>query len=208
MIQKLKTALSEQTLPGDDAHLMLSSMKRVAANKTPDLSLYRTSAVLILLYKKDREWHNVLIQRPKYEGKHSNQIAFPGGKKEEGDDSTEVTALREAQEEIGIHIDKTEIIGKLSRLTIPVSLHVVHPYVAIYHGTEDDFEADQHEVDGIITYPIKEILTPNCITKAPVEIYKQTQSTVPCFIIQDKIVWGATSMMLNELRLLLLELKS
>jgi 8-oxo-dGTP pyrophosphatase MutT (NUDIX family) len=207
MINQLKKYFQDRHLPGDPAHEQLSCfIRRDRANREYNSVEYRDSAVLVILFEKNNVWYNVLIERQKYNGTHSQQMAFPGGKMDEQDKTLAHTALREAVEEIGIDQSKLEIIGQLSRVVIPVSKHLVHPFVAWYQGNENDFIKNDFEVHDIVAYPIQELLIPEAIKEAKVEIYQQSKSTVPCFIINNKVVWGATSMILNEMRSILLEI--
>ena len=94
MEKKLRKALSErQTLRISDAR------------RTP-------SAVLIPIYKKQGEYYILFIQRTDRVRDHKGQISFPGGAYEEGDDSLLQTALREADEEVGLAAEDVEVIGE------------------------------------------------------------------------------------------------
>jgi 8-oxo-dGTP pyrophosphatase MutT (NUDIX family) len=83
--------------------------ERTESLKTHLTNIKRMAAVMMLFYQKNGMTHLVLIVRNSYEGVHSGQIAFPGGKWETEDENFSVT-LRETHEEVGIHPDKMEII--------------------------------------------------------------------------------------------------
>ena len=117
----------------------------------------KQSAVLILLYKKEKKPYLVLIERSSYKGVHSKQISFPGGKKEDQDINLKNTAKREAYEEIGIEIDKINIISELSYLYIPISNFIVFPFVATYTGNPT-FIKDDKEVKKILEISIEDLL--------------------------------------------------
>ena len=106
MMNELTARLSERMaapLPGLDAQLQMASGVRVKAvkNSMPDTSKARIGAVLIALFPdKNGIVRTVLMKRPDYDGTHSGQVSFPGGKVEEEDVDIVATALREAEEEL------------------------------------------------------------------------------------------------------------
>src|SRR6056297_719193 len=103
--------LLKKPLPGPHAQSKLAPLERY--EKTSDRDT-REAGVLILLYPRDEQLYTVLIQRPLYQGVHSGQISFPGGKQEPGDRDLVHTALRETHEEVGILREKIEVLGKLT----------------------------------------------------------------------------------------------
>ena len=121
------------TLPAFHAHIKMSPIHRMEDLATMDLSNKnpKIAAVLMLFYPKKEQTHLVLILRNSYEGIHSAQVGFPGGKYEQGDENLIFTALRETHEEIGIHPEKIEIIRSFTQLYIPPSNFLIHPYLGI-----------------------------------------------------------------------------
>ena len=104
--------LIEAKLPAFDAHIKMAPLERIEGlkmNQSGDKNP-RIAAVMMLFYPKNGKTHLVLIVRNAYNGVHSSQIAFPGGKYEISDADFRETALRETQEEIGISSEKIEII--------------------------------------------------------------------------------------------------
>lgn len=89
------------------------------------------SAVLLLLFPDKGSLNLLFIKRAEDGGKHSGQIAFPGGKFEENDNILENTALRETEEEVGIKKEDIKILKSLTSLLIPVSNFSVKPFVGI-----------------------------------------------------------------------------
>ena len=159
--------------------------------------------VLILLYSVGDRIMLPLIQRPVYNGVHSGQISFPGGKKEKNESLVE-TALREAHEEIGVPIDEIEIIGTLTELFIPASNFKVLPVVGII-STPFKFSPDKHEVVKILEADIMELLQDPRKTKT-IEVKRVNLNILieaPYFDVKGNVVWGATAMMLSELLYLL-----
>jgi 8-oxo-dGTP pyrophosphatase MutT (NUDIX family) len=160
------------------------------------LGYYRNAAVMILLFIRDGSWHTVLMKRPEYAGAHSNQISLPGGKYEDSDADLEETALREIREEIGVDDSRIRILGKLSRLHIPVSGIEVLPVVG-YYPESPDFQPDPSEVAHLIEVPLTDLLHPrNTREKFRTLMCKLVR--VPYFQIGAEHVWGATAMILSE----------
>lgn len=155
----------------------------------------RSSAVLILLYPHENEIYFPLILRPKYDGKHGGQMALPGGKTEPSDENVIRTALREAQEEIGIRAMDVQILGQLTEVYIPISNYVVYPVIG-YMDYTPQFYPDAREVDKIYTPKLTD-LKGETVHRA-ITIGNQ-EVDVPGFEIQDTWVWGATALMLGEL---------
>lgn len=158
----------------------------------------RESAVLILLYEKNNKIHLVLIERSVYDGKHSGQISFPGGKKDVSDKNLKETALRETFEEIGLNATDISIIAQLSHLYIPVSNFLVFPFVGFYNKIPK-FIKDDFEVENIIEVSLETLLDKNNISEKTIKIpNKNIQFKTPIYKINNIDIWGATAMILSE----------
>lgn len=149
------------------------------------------------------EYYLVFIKRPVYNGVHSGQISFPGGKWETTDKSLYHTALREAREEIGIHPERVTFIGKLTDLYIPPSNYVVSPFVGTYSGN-CNFFPNPKEVESIIEIPASFLLHENDppFQSMNISLYDGSRLNVPGICFHKNIIWGATAMILNEFFLL------
>lgn len=197
--------LAEADLPAMAAHLKMAPMERIenlkvkVANKNA-----RKAAVMMLLYPKNGLTHLVLIVRNSYEGVHSGQIAFPGGKYEAQDVDFTRTALRETHEEVGIHPDKMKIIKPFTPMYIPPSNFMVYPYFAIC-TEEICFVPDVNEVARVIELPLSVFLNDDIIISAKLSTSYANDINVPAFEIEGQVVWGATAMMLSELKEVLKE---
>lgn len=194
-IEILKQALT-RPLPGVDAQRRMSPSVRFTGNKQFDRGRARLSSVLILLYQKDGEWHIPLIQRPKYDGAHSGQVSFPGGKQEQGDASYLDTALRETEEEIGISRDGLMFISQLSSLYIPNSNFVVYPQVCITDN-KPVFNPDLREVETVIEVPVRQLLSPDTIHRF-IRSINGVIVDAPFYKVDNYVIWGATAMILSE----------
>jgi 8-oxo-dGTP pyrophosphatase MutT (NUDIX family) len=195
-IYDLEQKLTEQ-LPGKAAQLKLEPPTRRNYNTDPENANAKLSSVLILFFPENGRIKLALIQRPEYDGVHSGQIAFPGGKKEEADKSLMETALRETFEEIGVLPEKVKIIGKLSQLYIPPSNFLVEPFVG-FAAEMPDFKADPTEVSEIVIVDLDDLLDESSFQFKEITT-RGFNKEVPCYFVSGKIVWGATSMIISEL---------
>jgi len=203
-VEKLREAWNSP-LPGHEAFMMFSGYKRpdieaVMAQQPPP----RESAVLALLYPKDDVLHTLLMLRPTYDGVHSGQVAFPGGRREPEDVDLERTALREFGEETGAWDTRIEILGPLSPVYIPPSRSLVTPFVAFAENL-GTLSPDPHEVQLLIEAPVSRLLEKDVMKRGPLHVPALGRTTeVAYFDVEGHVVWGATAMMIAELRELLL----
>ncbi|CAN5523560.1 CoA pyrophosphatase [soil metagenome] len=156
-IKLLEQYLKEE-LPGTKAHRLLAPSNRELSNyQFIKEGKEKAGSVLILLYPSNGEIFIPLMQRPDYQGIHSGQISFPGGKKEEIDQDLIATALRETMEEIGVLEKDVTVLGTLTEMYIPASNFKVLPVVG-YLNSHPYFVPDQYEVVKIIEASIKGLL--------------------------------------------------
>ena len=192
------------SLPGLEAHIAFYPL-RFINNNAKDYLNYRKSAVAIHIYSREEssdDFSILLIERSEYEGTHSKQIAFPGGKVDPEDKSFEHTARRESFEEVEIPFDAGTFIGKLTEVNIPVSKFNVMPYV-FYHETLPPLKKNEREVNEILSITITELVDESNRKTTSIKVNDElTMPNVPCFIMQEKIIWGATALILNELKII------
>lgn len=194
--QRLAAELSKP-LPGEDIQYRMAPVGRRRVNPNASDIEYRNSSVLILLYPHGEGISTVLIKRNEYEGAHSGQIGFPGGKQEKMDISFEATALREAEEELGIDIRQVQVLGALTNVYIPVSRFKVHPYVAVT-PLRPVFNPDPFEVKDILEVDIQSFTSRNIISETTVTTSGGFKVRTPYYNLNGFIVWGATAMMISE----------
>jgi 8-oxo-dGTP pyrophosphatase MutT (NUDIX family) len=137
------------------------------------------------------------MQRPEYDGIHSGQISFPGGKREPSDVDNIHTALREANEETGVDAESISIIGSLTPLFIPVSNMLVTPIVG-WTEVKPVFHQHPGEVVFLINADLKKLLDPSIVKIKPFQIHGETIE-VKYFDYEGNVIWGATAMILHEL---------
>jgi 8-oxo-dGTP pyrophosphatase MutT (NUDIX family) len=166
----------------------------------------KKAAVLILLYPNGKSLYTVFIRRSEYRGMHSGQISFPGGKMEKSDSDINITALREAEEEIGINRNIVDILGHLSQLLIPISNMLVLPVIG-YAPEKPVFSPQRGEVDALIETPIEEFLLPG-VVQDKIETILFRKVAVPFYNINGNHIWGATAMIISEFTELLQRIES
>jgi 8-oxo-dGTP pyrophosphatase MutT (NUDIX family) len=161
----------------------------------PDM---RHAAALLLLYPHDDAWHVPLTLRGANLRHHTSQVSLPGGRIDEGE-SLEQTALREAQEEVGVDPASVEVLGALTPLPIVASRHLLHTVVGVAAG-RPAFVIHEHEVERLIEVPLARLQSPDILREAR-EVQRSPElgpMIVPYFDLDDVRVWGATAMVLAE----------
>lgn len=199
LLLKIKNA----DLEGERAHALYSPPYRDVLTYDEILERKpRFAAVNIVFYLKNEEWHFPLMVRTTNEkDKHSGQISFPGGSKDEADENFEVTAIRETAEEIGIPTYSNRIIRALTPIYILPSNFYVHPFIS-YTKRNPQFILEKNEVEKVIEFPVSSLLN---IQKVPQmrTLPASRGKEVPVIEFQGYTIWGATSMILAELSHLL-----
>ncbi|MGB1308247.1 MAG: NUDIX hydrolase [Oceanihabitans sp.] len=204
---KSTSKINNLPLPGEASQLKMSPPFRKALLKQQKDKIIhaKQSAVLALFYPDAQQITKlILILRKTYKGVHSAQVGFPGGKVEKEDESLQHTALRETQEEIGVPAQDVAVLKALTKVYIPPSNFFVQPYFGITNKTPR-FIKEESEVEALIEVPLTQFLdAKNVISKKVTASYK-LDVEVPAFQFSNHIVWGATAMMLSEIKDLLKE---
>ncbi|WP_299443990.1 CoA pyrophosphatase [uncultured Aquimarina sp.] len=192
------------SVPGESSHFIMAPeirkqelYKIKIEEKNP-----RNAAVLMFFYPKEGITYLALILRPTYEGVHSGQVALPGGKVEEFDKNYESAALRETWEEIGVKSDSVEVLKQLTKVYIPPSNFWVHPFLG-WTMKKPDFVRQEEEVAEVIEVPITQLLDESKVISKKLSTSYAENIEVPSFELNGYVVWGATAMMLSELKMLL-----
>jgi 8-oxo-dGTP pyrophosphatase MutT (NUDIX family) len=193
--------IKQEKLLAEEAHLKMVPFERILEVEKINIPSNnpRKAAVMMLIYPKNNKSHLALIVRNTYPGVHSAQIGFPGGKVELEDESLIHTALRETHEEIGIHPDKIEVIKPFTEVFIPPSNFIVAPFLGISY-TELKFIEQKEEVAGIIEFPLIDYMNDKTIVNKIMDTSYGNNIKVPTFRINEHYVWGATAMMMSELK--------
>jgi len=169
------------------------SLKKIEEKKPKE------SAVLALFYPdKDFNTKILLMLRASYNGVHSAQISLPGGKKEKNDANLLFTALRETEEEIGVLKNDVTIFRELTKTYIPPSNYWVTPFMGIV-DTTPIFNTN-NEVEKLIEIKLADLLNDDFVTSKNLTTSYMKNIDVPCFKLNNYTVWGATAMMLSEIK--------
>lgn len=189
----------QQPLPGAEAQFKMASQFRLPIDmERYDLSKARKGAVLILLYPNEDKINTVLTLRPSYDGVHSGQVSFPGGKLDPTDESLAAAALREAEEEVGLNKNEITLIGNLSDLYIPPSNFLVSPFIGKMNK-KPLLIKNEREVEKIIEVPVTYFLDESIRGRKLITPRENVTFETPYYDVQGHTVWGATAMMLSEM---------
>jgi 8-oxo-dGTP pyrophosphatase MutT (NUDIX family) len=162
----------------------------------------KKAAVLVPFVKQDDEWHLLFIKRSEHENdRHSGQVAFAGGRHEESDDSLEMTALREAHEEVGIEPEHVTVLGELNH-HYSVSNYEITPIVATVPWPYD-LTLQESEVAATFTIPLSWLANEDNY-----KLEKRQFDGVEIPVVYFKkynnyLLWGATARMTLSLLTLL-----
>jgi|TARA_B110000902_G_scaffold106304_1_gene125725 8-oxo-dGTP pyrophosphatase MutT (NUDIX family) len=200
--------ITKLKLPGEVAQFKMAPMERLVALKkiAIEKETVRKAGVLVLFYPSEaKQTMLALILRKTYKGVHSAQIGFPGGKYENEDTSLKETALRETEEEIGVLRNTVSVLKKLTEVYIPPSNFFVQPYLGITKNTPN-FILQEEEVETLIEVPLIHFMDDTIKIHQNLTTSYAKNIIVPAFLLNNYLVWGATAMMLNEVREMLKEL--
>lgn len=194
-------------LPGEESQFKMSPpfRKKLLERYKEKMKEAQHAGVMALFYPDvNKETRFVLILRKTYKGVHSAQIGFPGGKVEPQDKGLKDTALRETFEEVGVPVEDMEVLKQLSDVYIPPSNFYVQPYIGICRKTPR-FVRQQDEVEAVVRVLLADLLDDSNVVKKKVPTSLGVDVTVPAIKLNKHLVWGATAMMLSEVKDLLKE---
>ena len=155
---------------------------------------------MILLTRIDDEWQIPLTVRPDHLRSHAGQVSFPGGAREPNETSQQA-AIRELQEELGCDTSTIDIVGKLSPIYVYNSDFLVTPWIGITEHSLS-FDPDANEVADWFGLSIDDLCKRLAVCKKQIARGRLCFSA-PAFECQQHEIWGATSMILSELQVLL-----
>ena len=198
LIATLRSRLAGD-LPGEEAQYRMAPVARPRMQEALSAAgRQRQSAVLLYLFPLQGDWRTVLMKRPEYDGAHGGQVSIPGGQLEPGEDHWQA-ALREFEEETGVRVEGRQLLGSLSDLFIPTSNFLVKPFVACATG-RPCFVPDPEEVEEIIELTIPTLMSDVTLRRGRVRLSTGVVVETPYYDVGGHRVWGATAMILSELR--------
>lgn len=196
LIQFLKQRLS-QNLPGREAQIRMAPkpVSQGEMREMPPPDDVNKSSVLALLFPNEDEHPELVLTLRSSDIDHGGQISFPGGRQDQGE-SLDQTALREANEEIGVSPSSITIIGQLSDLYVSHSNNLVTPFVG-FTSERPQFNLNPAEVAEVFSVELQSLVQKKNITVENWDLHSYTYK-VPYWDVHEVPLWGATAMMLNE----------
>ncbi len=152
----------------------------------------KCAAVLVPLIWEHDEWHLLYTRRTDRVESHKGQVSFPGGACDEGETTPEQTALREAEEEIGLNPQNIRVLGRLANM-ITVSNFRVTPVVGVITKWPTVFRVGEHEVARIFTIPLGWLA--NSSNRWQFEMLGRKRSLIAYHPYDGELLWGATARM-------------
>jgi 8-oxo-dGTP pyrophosphatase MutT (NUDIX family) len=153
------------------------------------------AAVLVPLYLQDGALHAVFTRRRDDLRRHPGEISFPGGRYDEGERDLIATALREAEEEIGLAPSEVEILGALQPTPTIATGYAVYPFVGMIEPGRS-WTVNAREVSEVIELPLPALLAGygrRRLIRRGVPIRTDT------YVVGDHLIWGATARILSDL---------
>ncbi len=197
-IKLLRGHVASHGLPGWSAQKLACPPGRPKEGMTEDRASRRAGVVALLCPDVQDRWSLVFMRRTQDGSPHSGQLSFPGGAEEASDRSDLVrTALREFEEEVGVALDRSHLVGVMTPLYIPPSSFWVQPVLAVVDEMPQ-FVKEPTEVAEILVTPLSEL--PAAGKAWPTKRIASRQGTVvsPGCEVGKAVLWGATAMMTAE----------
>lgn len=182
--------MSVEALAGELGRLLLD----VASHSDPQPDEQVPAAVLVPLYH-DGELRVVLTRRRPDLRRHAGEISFPGGRRDPEDATLRDTALREAEEEIGLSRETVTVVGALERTSTFVTNYAIHPFVALLEG-DRSWRASELEVDAVLEPTLREVREGR--TRTRVE-RRGIAFETDAYVFDGELVWGATARIIDRL---------
>jgi 8-oxo-dGTP pyrophosphatase MutT (NUDIX family) len=153
------------------------------------------AAVLVPLYVEKNDLHVVFTKRREDLRRHPGEISFPGGRYDEGEADLRATALREAEEEIGLPPDGVEIVGALQPTPTIATGYSVYPFVGLIEPGRA-WTLSAREVAEVLELPVRSLLAGygrRRLVRRGLPIRTDT------YLVDDNLIWGATARILADL---------
>ena len=150
----------------------------------------KSSAVLVPLFYDEGQYHVLFTKRSSQVDFHKGQACFPGGRPEPPDSNLLQTALREAEEEIGLKAKDVEILGELDDNPTLTSGYVISPFVAVI-SYPYPFKADPREVEEIFSVPLSALMD-------EANVRQDRSGLGYTYEYEGHIIWGATARIVKQ----------
>lgn len=192
-------------LPGTPANIEMAPPYLVPVLMSETPATARSAAVMALLTpvnegrsKRDLlEWEVLLTQRHCYNGAHSGQVSFPGGKRDRKDADFWATASRETLEEVGLAGDRLQQVAPLTQIFIPLTNFAIYPFLALRLGNAP-IVPNPHEVADYKNFPLR-LFDPGLAQMVDFDCSDGVNRPAPTWLYEGYTIWGATAMVLSEI---------
>jgi 8-oxo-dGTP pyrophosphatase MutT (NUDIX family) len=167
----------------------------VDSHSQPQADEQVPAAVLVALYASDDELRVVLTKRRADLRRHAGEISFPGGRRDPEDDTLMDTALREAEEEIGLARSEVRVVGTLERTSTFVTNYAIHPFVGLLEGPHP-WRASELEVEAVLEPTLHDVHAGRTRTRLE---RRGFSFETDAYVFDEQLVWGATARILEGL---------
>lgn len=139
--------------------------------------------------------HVVLTRRRSDLRRHAGEISFPGGRQDPDDPQLSATALREAEEEIGLARAQVDLIGELTPVSTFATGYLIHPFVGLIPAGQV-WQLSPREVDGVLELPLDAVRGGRTRTRLQ---RRGISFETDAYVVDDHLIWGATARIIQEL---------
>lgn len=151
------------------------------------------AAAVLMLFTDEPDPSLTFITRAETLRRHAGQVALPGGRVDPGDTDRADTALREANEEIGLHREHVALLGELPPLWVPASRYDVTTVLAAFDGRQRLHAVDPAETGAVHQFPVSRLASPEVrVTGRHPSGYRG-----PAFAMGDQFIWGLTALLVD-----------
>jgi 8-oxo-dGTP pyrophosphatase MutT (NUDIX family) len=172
------------------------TLHKEALENTALMKMAKKAAVSVIIHNiNSPEPSILLIKRNEYEGHHSGQMAFPGGKMDHTDLNLAETAIRESYEEIGVKLEKA-YLKELEPIWVKVSNFIIYPYLT-FVDKKLEFDINKREINRIFEIPVSQFKEAKYLKAHQISI-QGTDYWSPYFEFEGEIIWGATALILFQ----------
>lgn len=163
----------------------------------PKVDQAHPAGVLVILYRRNKNWQLLFNLRSQFVSHHKGEIAFPGGAKDEVDSNMLACALREAQEEMGIQPQDVTVLGQLDSIATRTGF-LIYPFVGCIPYPYA-FKVDRREVAEVLEVPLVNLMSSSTQRKEAHLKQDGVLEKITSYFVDGRLIYGATAMMVTQL---------